>query len=303
LDFENTTDASAFGAQVIWDEEGPPWTQPVLESPEDIDRLEIPQPDAGLWGKTLDWYEVMRDKLSDYRLLFNGQEVPIILLPPDPSGMGPFTIASQLAGSNLFLWLKLYPEACHKLMHKITTGLIQQHRYTRRSYPQPTRTRCSVISDAAELLSPELFREFCVPYENQIYDALGTGMADGRSKHNCGKVDHLLSIFVEEERITSLWGFGDAVDPEVVAGAVGGRCWAQGNVSPVLLLEGSPEEVEQAANRVLAAFAPCGGLILADGFNVAPGTPLENIAALVRASEAWGPVEPVMDADGERDKE
>jgi uroporphyrinogen-III decarboxylase len=292
LDFENTADASAFGAEVIWDRDGFPWTQPVLRSPEDIDRLEIPAHDAGLWGKLLAWYEVMLERLPDYRLLFNGQEARISILPPGPGGEGPFTIAVQLVGSDLYLWLKLYPEACHRLMDKITTGLIRQHCTVRRLYPQLDRASCCVINDGAELISSDTFREFCVPYDNRIYDSLGTGMADGRSKHMCGKIDHLLPILVEEERITSLWGVGHSVDAKVLAATVGGHCWVRGNVNPVLLLNGDQAEIRDAATRVLATFAPYGGLILADGFNIAPGTPVENIAALVQASEAWGPVGP-----------
>ena len=290
-DFENAANASAFGAEVVSDREGQPWTHPVMSSPQDVGRLEIPAPDAGLWGKRFAWYEIMQRKLGDYRLIFNGQEAPIIILPPDPDPEGPFTIAQQLVGVDLYAWLALYPDACHNLMHKITTSLIQGHCHTRRRYPKPARTSCTVINDGAEVISPAMFRKFCVPYDDRIYAALGKGMADGRSKHMCGKIDHLLPVLVEH-RISSLWGFGHVVEPEVVADALGGQCWLRGNVSPVLLLKGRPEEVEQAAKRVLAAFARYGGLILADGFSIAPGTPLENIAALVRASEAWGPVEP-----------
>jgi hypothetical protein len=299
LDFENTADASAFGAEVVWDAEGVPWTQPVLRSPEDIDRLQVPAYNAGLWGKLGAWYEVMLEKLPDYRLLFNGREAPIRILPPDPGGEGPFTIAAQLAGTELYLWLKLYPETCHKLMEKITVGLIQQHRTVRRLYPRPARASCCVINDGAEIVSPDTFREFCVPYDNRIYDSLGTGIADGRSKHMCGKIDHLLPILVQEERVTSLWGVGHAVDAQELVAAAGGRCWVRGNVDPVLLLNGDKAEIGDAATRVLAAFASYGGLILADGFNIAPGTPVESIAALVRASEAWGPIEPVASPGNE----
>jgi len=291
LDFENVTNASAFGCEVVWDDEEPPFALPALSSPDDIACLEIPAPNAGLWGKRFAWHEAIQRNLEDYRLTFNGQEAPIRVLPPDPDSEGPFTVANQLVGTDLYAWLALCPEACHQLMQKITTGLVQAHHYTRRRYPWPIRTSCAVVDDGAEMISAEMYREFCVPYDDQIYDALGQGMADGRSKHMCGKIDHLLPVLVEH-RISSLWGFGSGVAPEVMAGALGGRCWLRGNVSPVLLLKGCPEGVEPAAERVLAAFAPHGGLILADGFNVAPGTPLENIAALVRASETWGPVEP-----------
>ena len=162
----------------------------------------------------------------------------------------------------------------------------------RRRYPRPARAGFVLADDGAEVLSPEMFREFSVPYDNRLYDALAAGLADGRSMHMCGRIDHLLPILLDEERITSLWGFGEAVDPAQVAAAVGSRCWAQGNVSPVLLMQGSPQEIRQAARRAPAAFARRGGLILSDGYNASPGTPLGSIAALVEAAEAWGPMGP-----------
>ena len=61
-----------------------------------------------------------------------------------------------------------------------------------------------------------------------------------------------------------------------------------GNISPMLMLNGTPDQVKQAALDALAAMAPCGGFMLGDGANVCPGTPLESLAALTQASEEYG---------------
>jgi len=172
LDFENTANASAFGAEVILNGDELPWTRPVLGSPDDIDYLEVPGPDAGGWGKLLAWYKIMCDKVSNYRLVFNGQKSRIVILPPDPGSEGPFTIAQQLVGTDLYVWLSCFPEACCKLMQKITTGLIQAHKYVRRVYPEPARSSFSVVNDGAEIVSTQMFQRFCVPFDNQLYDAL-----------------------------------------------------------------------------------------------------------------------------------
>ena len=42
-----------------------------------------------------------------------------------------------------------------------------------------------------------------------------------------------------------------------------------------------------ACVQALAALAPCGGLLLGDGANVCPGTPLENLAVFVGAAEEY----------------
>ncbi len=46
--------------------------------------------------------------------------------------------------------------------------------------------------------------------------------------------------------------------------------------------------MQAEALAALTALAPCGGLLLGDGANVCPGTPLENLAALTEAAEAYG---------------
>ena len=46
--------------------------------------------------------------------------------------------------------------------------------------------------------------------------------------------------------------------------------------------------VKQAALRCLKALGPYGGLLLGDGANVCPDTPLENLAALTETAEEYG---------------
>ena len=61
-----------------------------------------------------------------------------------------------------------------------------------------------------------------------------------------------------------------------------------GNISPMLMLNGTREQVKQAALEALEAMAPCGGFMLGDGANVCPGTPLASLAALTEACEEFG---------------
>jgi len=62
-----------------------------------------------------------------------------------------------------------------------------------------------------------------------------------------------------------------------------------GNLSPMLMLNGTRAQVKQAALETLEALAPSGGLLLGDGANVCPGTPVENLTALTEAAEQYGP--------------
>ena len=104
----------------------------------------------------------------------------------------------------------------------------------------------------------------------------------------CGQSTHLLKALVEDLRISSFDLFGYLVEPEVAARELGGKAVLWGNLNPMLMLNGTKAQVKQAAHAALAAMAPCGGLLLGDGANVCPGTPLENLAAVTEAAEEYG---------------
>jgi uroporphyrinogen-III decarboxylase len=69
---------------------------------------------------------------------------------------------------------------------------------------------------------------------------------------------------------------------------MGGKVVLLGNVNPMLIENGKPDEVKKATQRVIEVLAPCKGLIIQDGNNIPPGSPAENINAMVEAAEEFG---------------
>ena len=67
-----------------------------------------------------------------------------------------------------------------------------------------------------------------------------------------------------------------------------GRVVLLGNVSPMLIHSGTPEQIREATRQVIEKLAPHRGLIIQDGSNIPPGTPLENINAMTEAAELYG---------------
>ena len=135
-------------------------------------------------------------------------------------------------------------------------------------------------------MSADSYREFVLPYDLRLYRMLGGN--GGRGMHMCGDSTHLHQVLRDEAGITSLDLFGYQVSPQVAARNLGGKVQLWGNINPMLMLNGTKAEVQAEALAALTALAPCGGLLLGDGANVCPGTPLENLAALTEAAEAYG---------------
>lgn len=291
--FDNVVNASAFGAEIDWSTNETLRARPILKHPDDVDRLEIPDPTAGLWGRGLRWRAEMEEMARDTKVMVGGLEGRVEIGGPTIGGEGPHMVAIDLVGEDFYWWMIEYPDACHMLLDKITRGMMRAEEHFRTLDPRP-RGGFGLAEDSAQVMSERLFREFCVPYDNALYDRFGAGRRDGRGMHMCGNSTHLLESLKRDARITSFNLFGYMVDPVVVADRLGAGVYLWGNIDPMLMLTGTPVEVREAARRCLAALAPRGGFMLGDGANVCPGTPLANLAAVTEASEEFGL--PVSDA-------
>ncbi len=81
----------------------------------------------------------------------------------------------------------------------------------------------------------------------------------------------------------------ECMDPAEMKRSYGSRLafWGTIGIQGTLPF-GTPAEVREASRRVLEALASAGGLILQDGNNIPPGSPLESINAMMEAAEAFG---------------
>ncbi len=284
--FDNVLDSDALGAEIVWPENETLQACPTIHTVEQMARFDIPPHDAGLWGRMVAWCGRMRELAEETRVTFAGVEGRVQVGAPGISGLSPHMLAVDLVGTDFYWWQREYPEACHRFLATITRALIQQQEYYERIWPRP-RWGVGLADDTATILSPEDYRTFCVPYDQELYETLGTP-GGARAMHMCGDSTHLHAILADELRITELALFGYAVPPRVAAANLGGKMHLWGNIDPMLMLRGTKAEVKAAALHVLDALAPCGGLLLGDGANVCPGTPPEHLAALTEAAEAYG---------------
>ncbi len=131
------------------------------------------------------------------------------------------------------------------------------------------------LGDAvASQISPAMYREFALPYERRIFDAVRAEGGLARL-HICGNTSHLLADMpasgADIVDVDWMVDLGRAVD------AAGGAVIC-GNIDPVsVLLRATPEEV-RAAVRANAA-AGRGRWISAAGCEVPDGTPVANLCA------------------------
>ncbi len=288
--FDNAIPPSGQGGEVGWLEDGPPRALPVIRSVAQMEGFQIARPDTGLRGKAIEWWGRMKELAGQTRVSFSGREgrVEVGL---GLGGLSPHMIAVDLVGEDFYWWMLEYPEACHRFLEKITQGEILSEEHTRRLLGAPPRgDSFAVAEDSAQVMSAELFRQFCVPYSRALFERYGRRE---RGVHMCGDSTHLHQALREELGMTSFILFGYPVPPAVAARNLAGvQLW--GNLNPMLLKDGTPAQVKAAAQECLAALAPQGGFVLGDGANICPGTPLSSFQAVMEAAEEYGlPVLPM----------
>jgi hypothetical protein len=285
--FDNVLDSAAFGAEVVWPENETLHCRPVIHSVDEMAAWPMPAPGTGLWRTAQDWWQEMHGLAQETRLTFNGVAGHVEIGVLGLSGLSPHMIAIDLVGHEFYAWQLECPDLCHAFLRRITDAMIAAMRHFRDVDPRPWGGY-GLADDTATVMSPAQFREFCVPYTGRLFDTFGAGFRFGRGLHMCGQSTHLHQALIEDLRITSFDLFGYMVEPEVAARNLGGKVLLWGNINPMLMLNGTRAQVKQAARVALEAMAPCGGLLLGDGANVCPGTPVENLAALTEAAEEYG---------------
>ena len=280
-DFDRTTTAGIFDMEhIIWRKDQPPLILPWLETVQDVARLRLPRPTDNMGGRKLSCIEDMQFLVNKFHVRLQGE--PILLRVGSGWQEGPFTAALAMAGEQIYEWAQHEPNALHDLLAMITEVYIEYERTVRALVEMDEEDVC-IRSDGADVLSPELYQQFALPYYLRIYEAL----PGQRRLRISGDINHLLELLMEEQQITHLEGYGHQVDKAYLAETMGGKVVVQGNVDPELLLEGTTEEVNQAAWEVLEAFAEVGGLVLSNGGDLLPDTPLENMNTLIYASDEF----------------
>jgi MtaA/CmuA family methyltransferase len=128
------------------------------------------------------------------------------------------------------------------------------------------------------LISPEFYRKYVLPHLQPLIKVIGIPVI----LHVCGNTQPILPFMAETgARVLSL---DQCMDLTLAKQAVAGRCGIGGNVDPIqTLLLGTPEDVKRETLRCLREGGKKGFILMA-GCAVPPGTPLENLRAMIESA-------------------
>jgi uroporphyrinogen-III decarboxylase len=133
------------------------------------------------------------------------------------------------------------------------------------------------------MVSEHHYQDLIHPHLRRIFDEF-EGLI--RVYHNDTPCPHLLESLAEAN--FDVFNFSHKLDIAEVKTKMGHRVALMGNVPPLDVgVRGTPAEVAQSARECLVKGAPGGGMILSFGGGISPGTPPENIDALLEMARDW----------------
>ena len=259
-----------FGAEIQLPEDNLPLCrQPLLAEPADLHSLKAPNPHTG---------RRMSDRLEAVRTFREqvGGEVPIMGWVE-----GALAEAADLRGvSNLLLDLTLNPEWVAELLAICGEVAVA----FARAQVEAGADIIGLGDAIASQISPKMYRQFALPYEKRVFDAVHELGALGRL-HICGNTTHLLELMPQTgaDIIDLDW----MVDWQTAGTLLGDQIPLCGNFNPVaIMLQGTPEDVYRATMTCLETGGKLN--ISGAGCEIPDGTPRENLQAQAQALQDFG---------------
>jgi uroporphyrinogen decarboxylase len=251
----------------IIEKKGPVF-EATISSPSDIDELV-----SG--DEVLNQLNYVFDSIERTKREINGTN-PLIGFSGAPWTL--FAYMIEGGGSKTFSkarrFLYVHPEASHKMMQMLTDSIIAYLK-------EKVNRGCDVIQlfdSWAEMLPVHHYEEFCLPYCQQILEALADVPTIFFPKGAWFAVP--LMNHMNFDALSIDW----KTSPEYVREHLGDEVIIQGNIDPCLLYA-DPSDIEKSIHKSILRFG--GRHIVNLGHGVYPDTPTEHVIQFVKAVKSF----------------
>ena len=259
-------EAEAFGAAVrFFPDEIPAVTGQLVADEDDAQALQVPSLDQGRVPVCLEGVRLAKAQIQGKPLLAGRS--------------GPFSLAGRLMDVTEIMYICYdEPETVHVVLEKATEFLIAYGK----AMQEAGADGIMMAEPLAGILSPDMAREFSVPYVKKIVEALQTEDF-AVIYHNCGNsvASMLEDIFSQG---AAAYHFGNAVDMEKVMQAAPADILCMGNLDPAAeLAQGTPESVTAATRKLIENCGKYPNFIPSSGCDIPAHAKWENIQAFFAA--------------------
>jgi len=262
--------AEACGAEVTYPTNKNPWiTKYVIESENDLERLEIPD-----FSST----ESTRVLIEGTRILAKEADVPVAAFMT-----GPLSFSLQLMPYKaLIRSLVKNPDFVHQLV-KRTIEIIKEYIYLLK---EAGATIFVICEHDLQMLRPTHAKEFSIDYLPEILNVYNYNIL-----HMCGKITPHLNVVAgylkKVDKLNTL-SIGPYVDITKTQELLDHKIGVAGNIDHVKLLpSGTPKEIEVVVHAAINASKGDPRFLVAPGCEITGDTPIKNVKAFVNAAKTY----------------
>jgi uroporphyrinogen decarboxylase len=265
-EFGMCTEPSAFGTKCRWAENELPFADKVLQTMDDVGRLEKPNVKTdGLLP-----FVLRRLQLQQQTIENAGHSLRFAV------SRGPLNIASFLMGTTEFLMaIRTNPEEIHQLLMRITDFVVDWLQYQKQCLP--SLDGIFVLDDIVGFLGEGDFRSTALPYLKRVFGCLDVPV---RFFHNDAP-GRVCAKFLAEIGI-NLFNFSFEHSLAQMREWTGPGVTLLGNIPPRdVLAQGTPAEVAASVRTAVEPLTDKSRIILSCGGGMPPGVPTENVRAVI----------------------
>lgn len=146
-------------------------------------------------------------------------------------------------------------------------------------------------SQAAPLLSPDLYMEMIVPHLKRVTAYIHEHSDIKCFLHSCGAVGPLIDCFIAMglDILNPIQVSAVGMEPELLVERYGGRIvfWGGGCDTQHILPHGTEDEVRQEVRGRLAQFTRVPGYVFSQVHNIQPDVSAENVAVMIDEVRNW----------------
>ena len=252
-------EAEAFGARVhFYDNDVPAIEKGIIEDISEAESIIVPEIGSGRTGIAVEGIRLAKKTITD-RPVFCGV-------------IGPYSLAGRLFDMTELMMECFYnPTAVRILLEKATEFIISYIK----AFKSAGADGVIMAEPAAGLLSPELAKEFSMPFVKEIFDAVSSDDFI-LCYHNCGNSanDMLGMIGKLGADIVHL---GNAIDLKKAMKEIPSDTVVMGNADPVMLRTGTPADINAEVQRIFDECSQYENFMLSTGCDVPPAAKWENI--------------------------
>lgn len=276
IDFDDASLAEACGAKVIYRDDAVAAVdehEPLLTDLRQVDDLALPEPEKSprlcMWMETA---QRLMEKVGDHVFVLGRAD------------QGPFDLLTLLRGPQEFMMDLILEE--EEVVHHALQWATEAH--IRFAKAMRDLTHCTSMGDSyagPNLISPAMYRQFALPYEIQVVNAVQTEDKP-YSVHICGDTNLIMAdMATNGARLLEVdW----QVDMGNARKILPDNVTIMGNIDPSdPLVLGTPEQVLAKAKNIIESTGGK-GLILSSGCAMGPNTKPENLQAMVEAAKLYG---------------